>query len=257
MAAIPCLPRVTSRGSFGHTAMKPILLLPLAVALFTTVGSASAAETLFADDFRGKLGAGWSWVREHREAWRVTGRGLEVRVEPGNMWGGGNDARNLLVRPAPDTVAGPVEFAVTFENRPTHQYEQADLTWYYDDSHMVKLGQELVDGKLSIVMGREEKDRTRTIAIILLDTAKVRLRLTVSGNEIHGEFRPEGASEWREAGKCDLPAPADARPKIALQFYQGPPDAEHWVKVTEFRVVRVSGSAPAKSAASGKAEAAN
>ena len=30
----------------------------------------------------------------------VTAHGLEVRIEPGNMWGPQNDAKNLLVRPA-------------------------------------------------------------------------------------------------------------------------------------------------------------
>jgi len=45
------------------------------------------------------------------------------------------------------------------------QWEQVDLVLYYDDSNMVKVGLELVDGQLSIVMGREEKDATRTISI--------------------------------------------------------------------------------------------
>lgn len=45
----------------------------------------------------------------------------------------------------------------------TGQWEQVDLCWYLDDSNMVKLGQEMVDGKLSIVMGREQADRARTV----------------------------------------------------------------------------------------------
>jgi len=38
-------------------------------------------------------------VREHRENWRVTGRGLEVRIEPGNMWGPANDANYSVMEP--------------------------------------------------------------------------------------------------------------------------------------------------------------
>jgi hypothetical protein len=49
------------------------------------MASAPADEVLFQDDFKPKLGEGWSWVREHREAWRTSERGLEVRLEPGNM----------------------------------------------------------------------------------------------------------------------------------------------------------------------------
>jgi len=200
--------------------------------------SGLAGEVLFEDDFKGKLRDDWSWLREHREGWRVSERGLEVRAEPGNMWGNANNAKNVLVRPAPDMSQGEIEIAVTFENRPTAQYEQADLVWYYDDSHMVKLGQELVDGKLSIVMGREEKDRTRTVKILPLDAFKVQLRFRVKGNSVRGQFRPAGTDKWQDVGECDLPAPANGKPHISLQFYQGPPDAEHWVRVTKFRVRR-------------------
>ena len=123
------------------------------------------------------------------------------------------------------------------EHRPTEQYEQVDLVWYYDDSHMVKVGEELVDEKLSIVMGREEKDRTRTIAIIPLRSFSVGLRLRVSDNHIRGQFRPEGADQWRDAGECDLPV--HGTPKISLQCYQGPAKAEHWARITDFRISQI------------------
>src|SRR6266571_3404855 len=178
-------------------------VLPTSVVIaLLAITPALADEVLFQDDFKAKLGEGWTWLREHREAWRVSGRGLEVRLEPGNMWGNANDAKNVLVRPAPDGATGEIEITVTVENHPTAQYEQVDLVWYYDDGHMVKLGLELVDGKLSIVMGREEKDRTRTIAIIPLDSFSVRLRLVVRDSRIRGQFRTPRADEWREAGEC-------------------------------------------------------
>jgi len=218
--------------------MKIVRRTFLALALFSAVAS-PGDEVLFHDDFKGKLGEGWSWVREHRAAWRVTEHGLEVRLEPGNMWGPANDAKNVLVRPAPDAAKDGIEVSVNVENRPSGQYEQADLVWYYDDGHMVKLGQELVDGKLSIVMGREENDQTRTIAIIPLQFFTVRLRLSVKGSRIHGQFRTPDSDQWREAGACDLPAPAKGTAKISLQFYQGPANAEHWARVTEFQIRRL------------------
>ena len=54
-----------------------------------------------------------------------------------------------------------------------------------DDSNMVKLGQELVDGKLSVVTGREG-DRCRTVVIIQLASASMRLRLFAKANQIRG-----------------------------------------------------------------------
>jgi regulation of enolase protein 1 (concanavalin A-like superfamily) len=177
-------------------------------------------------------------LREHRDYWRAGEHGLEVRIEPGNMWGPANDAKNVLLRPAPDATKDEIEVSVSVANTPTEQYEQVDLVWYFDDSHMVKIGRELVDGKLSVVMGREENDRTRTIAIIPMDVTSVRLRLLVKGNQIRGQFRAPDAKEWRDAGQCDLPAPTNGGAKISLQFYQGPANAEHWARVTGFRIRR-------------------
>jgi len=211
--------------------MKINLSQYLALALCTVTAS-HAGEAPFQDDFAGKLEGGWSWVRENPEGWRVAGRGLEVRIQPGNLWGPANNAKNVLVRNAPDPAPAQLEITVTVTNQPTAQYEQVNLVWYYDDSHMVKLGQELVDGKLSIVMGREEADKTRTIAIIPLTSFSVRLRLLVTGDRIRGQFRIPDSDAWREVGECNLPT--HGRPKISLQCYQGPANAEHWARFTDF-----------------------
>ena len=143
----------------------------------------------------------------------------------------------MLVRLLPNTTNAEIEIAVTIENRPTEQYEQADLVWYYDDSHMVKLGQELVDGKLSIVMGREEKDKTRTINIIPIQSAVVRLRFIVKGDFIRGEDRLGDEKEWRVASESDLPV--NGVPKASLQVYQGLKSLNHWARFTAFSIQRV------------------
>ncbi|MBM3878192.1 MAG: DUF1349 domain-containing protein [Verrucomicrobia bacterium] len=228
--------------------MRPIRpASPFALALVFLLGWTShlalpvplkAAEPLFQDDFRGRLGEGWSWIREEAGAWRVTERGLELRILPGNLWGGRNNAKNLLVRPAPDTAQGELEIAVTVENRPTGQYEQVGLAWYYDDSHMVKLVRELVDGTVRVCMGREQADRTRTLGLVPVEAPWYRLRLLVAGNQIRGQYRAAGSEQWLEAGAADLPAPPGGEAKIILHSYNGPADAEHWAKLTEFRVTR-------------------
>ena len=206
-----------------------------ALALSLLACASCGAGELFRDDFTKRLAAGWSWIREDPSSWRVTREGLEIRAQPGNMWGAANNASNVLVRTLSVVTNTALEIAVTVENRPAEQYEQADLVWYYDDSHMVKLGQELVDGKLSVVMGREEKDQTRTMAILPLDSFKVRLRLTVKGNRIHGEYRSPGQEKWVSVGECDLPAKGE--PKASLQVYQGPKTGERWVRFSEFSIV--------------------
>ena len=195
-------------------------------------------EVIFEDHFNGRLGEGWSWVRETPGAWRIRDGALEFRILPGNLWGGANDARNVLVRTAPDPAGDEIEITVKVENQPTGQYEQVNVAWYYDDSHMVKLGREIVDGPVCLVMGREERDQCRTIAQPPVAGGWYRLRLIVSGNRIRGLCLPEGATKWIEAGSCDLPVPAGGKAKISLHSYNGVADREHWARLTEFRVVR-------------------
>ena len=51
-----------------------------------------------ATDPSGKsLPSGWEWKRENPEGWRLRDGGLEIRIEPGNMWGKKNDAKNVLL----------------------------------------------------------------------------------------------------------------------------------------------------------------
>ena len=197
------------------------------------VSQARCDELLFHETFGGKLKEGWSWLRENQAGWRIGTGALEIRVEPGNMWGPANDAKNVLVRDLPDSPR-PLQMSVTISNKPTEQYEQVDLVCYYDDSHMVKIGFELVDGKRSIVMGREEKDRARTIVIIPVEQSEVDLRLIVDGTIIRGSFRVTGSNEWREAGHCEPPAPS--RPKLSIQCYQGSSKVEHWAKISNVTV---------------------
>ncbi len=217
-----------------------ISLLPAVLLLWGwALTPGASGQMLFQDDFADRLGPGWSWIREDREAWRMTSHGLEVRIDPGNMWGPANDAHNLLIRPAPALTNGPIAFSVRVANQPTNQYEQVDLVWYYNDGHMVKLGRELVDGQLSIVMGREAADKTRTIKIIPIAGDAVFLRLTVQANEIRGHYRLPGSETWREVGQCDLPASGKTEPQLCLQCYQGPAHSNHWARLTEFRVLGV------------------
>lgn len=219
------------------TRRRPRFTATMATGMLTLLAAADDPARLpFRDTFRPKMDAGWKWLREEPKAWRVGEGGLEVRILPGNNWGPANDAKNVLVRHAPDATNQPVEVTASVRNKPTGQWEQVDLCWYYDDSNMVKLGQEMVDGQLSIVMGREERDRTRTVKIVPIDAEQVELRIVVSGDRVRGKFRAAG-TDWRDVGECDLPpAPPGAAARVSLQFYQGLPDVEHWARVSEVNI---------------------
>nr|AUN37004.1 hypothetical protein [uncultured bacterium] len=212
--------------------MDPFLIRRALVALIVAM-PALAETVLFKDDFNGKLAEGWTWVREHPGAWRTSEKGLEIRIEPGNMWGPDNDGKNVLVRTLPAAKDGALAIGVDVENVPTEEYEQVDLVWYYDDSHMVKLGLELVHEVLCIVMGREEGDKPDTVAKIPVKEHVQHLRLSARGNTVRGEYRA-GSAPWTLAGECSLPVHGDA--KASIQCYQGGEGVEHWAKITRFSI---------------------
>ena len=196
------------------------------------------------DHFAGEsLPKDWTWKRENPHAWRLRDKGLEIKIEPGNMWGGQNNAQNVLLIPVADTLlSSGVEVQVSFANSPTRRWEQVDLVWYYRDSHMVKIGLELEHGKNSVVMGREENDRTRTIKIIPLEVDQVTVRLKVTKGQVRGYYRLADQDPWTEVGLCEEPKPVDGtdKPHVSIQCYQGDPDHPHWARITGLQITGAS-----------------
>lgn len=181
--------------------------------------------TCFEENFPGKLGVGWIWLRENRDGWRIRDNALEIRVSPGVA----DTVQNALVREAPDRSQGSFAIEVTVSNHthPTQQYEQAGITWYNNGKPVFKLVKELIDGALYIIPGRPS-----------VATKSVRLRLVVTANSWEALFRPEGEADYLTAASGELPAPNDDQ--VSLQCYNGPPDQEHWIRFESFCIKQLS-----------------
>jgi alpha-L-fucosidase len=159
------------------------------------------------------------------------------------MWGGSNDAKNVLLIPiSGDLLESGTDVQVTLANSPTNRWEQVDLVWYYHDSHMVKIGLELVNGKNSVVMGREEDDRTRTIKIVPIERDEVTVRLKVTGGQVQGYYRLTAGDKWTDVGVCEEPKPAGSsdKPQLSIQCYQGDPKNPHWARITGLKIDSVA-----------------
>jgi len=189
------------------------------VVLATLLGNALASGGESKNPFAGEsLPEEWTWKRANPEAWRLRNQALEIKIEPGNMWGGKNDAKNVLLIPvAKDLQESGTDVWVTLANSPTRRWEQVDLVWYYRDSHMVKIGLELEHGKNSVVMGREEDDRTRTIQIIPIERDEVTVRLRVTGGQVRGYYRLAPEDQWTDVGICTEPRPTGSSDKPQRQ----------------------------------------
>jgi hypothetical protein len=185
---------------------------------------ADQGSVIFEERFDGKLDESWSWLRENAQAWRIRRDALEIRVEPGVA----RTVRNALVRKAPDRKQGKFAIDVTVTNttRPTAQYEQAGITWYHEGKPVFKLVKELIDGELFIIPGKKA-----------MPSEKVQLRLIVSSNKFVAQFRPDCRGEFQTAATGTLPLPGDDQ--VSIQCYNGPADAEHWIRFDDFRILKL------------------
>lgn len=208
--------------------------LPLAVAEETADDRGEIKAVV--DNFQGSMSKEWRWLRENKKGWKLTDSGLQVLVEPGNMWGGANDARNVMLHAVPEAWRESVELTVQMEQHPKKRWEQTNLVWYYSDSTMVKIGLEIEHGITNIVMGREVDDRTQTIAIVPYPKEKVQLRFVIDGAAITGFYREPETTAWIEVGKTELPADSSTPPQVSLQFYQGEAEADRWATVSHFKM---------------------
>lgn len=204
--------------------MKRSLLLVFALLAVPATLFAAEPRVVFEDKFDGKPGEGWTWLRESPGTWRIKDKGLEIRVEPGLA----PTVKNALVRPAPDRAKGKytIEVTVTFTTPPSKQFEQAGITWYQKGNPVFKLVHEHIDGKDYIIPGR-----------VAAPEKKVQLRLVVSKDKFVAQFRPDGQGEYKMVASGDLKPGTDEQ--VSIQCYNGPADAEHWMRFENFRILQL------------------
>ena len=185
------------------------------------------------DPFKDRLTPDWSWVREDKTAWRLTGGSLQIRRLPGNLWEKDNTAKNLLLRPPPkDVDAFTAE--ITVSHAPTTFGDQAGLLWYRDDDNYVKLVKEWYDGRTWVVFAAEREGKAEYKEADCR-AEWVTFRLTVKGDTVTAAFRPVGGTDWKRFESFSFP-PKDAR--IGLTAHHGPADKEIWASFTDFRITR-------------------
>jgi regulation of enolase protein 1 (concanavalin A-like superfamily) len=196
---------------------------------------ADEARVLFEEHFDGRLQDGWQWVREDQTEWRIGDNQLEVRSQPGRIWGG-NDAKNLLLR-------GPLKLqdvaaCVSVAHQPAEKWEQAGLLWYVDDDNFVKLISEHIDGKMYVVTAREQGGKGAVVGKIEVPSANLQLRLQVQAGRVTGQWRLQPDDAWSDAGTCEFEA--QGAPRFGLFTQNGPQNEVRWVRFDDFAVGELS-----------------
>ena len=208
-----------------------LLILP---SLLVSVPGADG-KVLFEEAFDGRLQPGWQWIREDKDEWRIRDNELEVRSQPGRIWGG-NDAKNLLVfRPLKAVNAAA---QVTVAHQPKERWEQAGLLWYADDDNFVKLISEHIEGIMYVVIAREQDGRGKVIGKVPVPSANLQLRLKVQSGRVTGQWRLKTTDAWSDAGACDFDAKKN--PRFGLFTQNGPKDQVRWVRFDNFAIVELA-----------------
>jgi hypothetical protein len=201
------------------------MLFSLCILLGLAADLSAAEERLvFEDKLAGKLGDGWTWLRENREAWRIQDAALQIKVEPGLA----HSVKNALLRSAPNRGKHryAIEVTITFLTPPTNQFEQAGITWYQGGRPIFKLVHEHIDGRDYMIPGR-----------VPAPEKTVRLRLVVTKDSLTAQYQPDAKGQFKTVASGRLPPSAEEQ--VSIQCYNGPADAEHWIRFSDFRIVEL------------------
>ncbi len=166
---------------------------------------ARPAERLLSDEFEvASLDPAWSWIRENNLYWRFGGPAyrrdegyLGIITQPGDLLEGSNDARNLLLRPAP---AGNFSVSTTYDvYYPVGENDQqGGLVVYQDDDNYLKLVRLYHEWNRLTLLAEIDGKVAFEYRIPIVDNLPI--RLTRVGNTYMAYFSPDGVS-WRKVGQ--------------------------------------------------------
>jgi hypothetical protein len=179
-------------------------------------------KVLFEETFKEKLDDSWTWLKKKDGAWRIKDGALEFRNLPAQ--------ENVLARTVPDPSEGPyaIEMTLTSVPQPNGQYEQVGFFWYANGKPGSKFVKELIDGKLYVFPGKKP-----------MTEATVQMRLVVDRKKLTAQYRPAAKGEYLTAFTGIVPAAEKGKLQIAITCFHGPKDEEHWIRFTQFRIVKL------------------
>jgi len=216
-------------------------VLALSLAAFLSCSGSFPSEDLpWHETFQDAPGAPWTWIRENPANYRLAAGGLEIRLEPGGLMGGGRDAKNILVRDLPEEAAA---VGVDLLFNPVEQFEQAGLIFYVDDDNYIKLVKERVDGQAWVVMAVEIEAEIQFLnKMPLLETDgqaedAVTLSLEFTPEGVKGIFKQEERVEM--AGHYPFPMVRETGGgvfRVGIFTQSGHESAERWARFADFRI---------------------
>lgn len=97
----------------------------------------TADPVFFRDDFDGRLGPGWTWMREVSTQWSLTAVPGSLQIDAGDGYINSENMANVLLRPAPASDF-QIETKLTFY--PDRDFQFAGLIVYESESNFIQVG---------------------------------------------------------------------------------------------------------------------
>jgi PKD repeat protein len=187
------------------------------VPVTVTGGGGECPSNALVDEFDGsQLGADWTVIRPD-QLLSVSGGALRIPAQAGDIYGTGGDAKNLVVRDAPD---GAWSATTKIDFVGAAQYHQAGLIVYGDDDNFTKFGRLTTNTagsthaeKFEFIYenaGSPRNDAADSTANLAADFPDdYYLRIESDGTNITGAYSIDGTT-WTPVGRA-APLPANAK----------------------------------------------
>ena len=200
--------------------MKPRTFISCAIVMCLMCVEARAQG--FSDDFNiPVLNSGWSWVREHRPFWSLTGTELQITTERGALNGlSYNNVQNILLQPAP-TENFRIETKLNFS--PDSILQNAGLIYYITDDNYIRVSRGIWADTSQYVNGVwlewELNGLPDFVFVTPVPVSDVWFRLYRIGTSYRALYSLDGIA-YTEIGVQAVPFPAGT-PRVGVQAANG------------------------------------
>ena len=204
----------------------------------TPVAAADPPKVLFEENFSGQLRAGWQWLRERPEAWRIADGSLIIDTLPGSYWEKQNSGQNTLLRPAPASLKDGFIIEVHLDNAPKGQWEHAGILCYFDGQNYVCLNKEFAGKQTIFALSQQDAKPTFSPDKEYRESG-IWLRLILRGTMATGQFRSSEQDPWQTLGDCPIPT-STKELLVGLQSGYGQEKPERQARFRSFRILKAS-----------------
>ena len=203
----------------------------------TPVAAADTPEVLFEDNFSGKLGEGWQWLRERAEHWRIADGSLILDTLPGSYWQKQNSGQNTLLRKPPASLADGFIIEVHMDNSPKGQWEHAGLLVYFDGYTFVAFNKEFTGNQSIFVFSQQDGKPSNLGHETEYKESGVWLRLTLRGTKATAQYRSSEKEPWQPIGECPIPT-STKEPLVGFQSGYGQEKSGRQARFRSFRILK-------------------